>query len=172
MRLFYVPWLGLSLLLSSCVAKNGGSNPQPQLQYKPLLMARAQLESAVSSQPPQALQVPGKIFLGNRYLFVNEHYKGIHVFDNADPSRPVAVAFLRIPGNLDLAVRGPLLYADSGPDLVTLDIADPTQARVVGRTRNALPEVPAPVRNVVVSSQYGPANRPDGSVVVGWEKIK
>jgi len=31
------------------------------------------------------------------------------------------VSFLRIPGNVDLAVRGNLLCADNGPDLVTLD---------------------------------------------------
>ena len=174
MRLL-IPGLALSLLLGSCIPNGSKSNnPQPSVltQYRPVLMSRTQLESAVSALPPRALQVPGKIFAGNRYLFVNEQYQGIHVFDNADPAHPAAVAFLRIPGNLDLAVRGTLLYADNGPDLVTLDISDPTRVQVLSRSRNALPEVQPPLRNLVLAEQYQPANRPAGAVVVGWEKVK
>lgn len=175
MRLPLIPGLALSLLLGSCVSNGSKSNnPQPSVltQYRPVLMSRTQLESAVAGLPPRALQVPGKIFAGNRYLFVNEQYQGIHVFDNADPAHPAAVAFLRIPGNLDLAVRGTLLYADNGPDLLTLDISDPTRMQVLSRTRDALPEVQPPLRNLVLPTQYQPANRPAGSVVVGWEKVK
>ena len=171
MRLIYAPCLCLGLLLGGCF---GNYTPPPDLrpEYRPTLMSRQQLESAVSGQPPRALQVPGKIFVGGHYLFVNEQYQGIHVFDNADPSQPVALRFLRIPGNVDLAVRGNLLYADNGPDLVTLDIGDLAQVRVVGRTRNALPEVPAPLRDIRMAAQFEPANRPAGSIVVGWVKIK
>ena len=135
-------------------------------------MSRTQLESAVSGQAPRTLRVPGKIYVSGRYLFINEHYEGIHVFDNSDPSHPTEVQFLRIPGNLDMAVRGNLLYADNGPDLLTLDISNPTQIRVAGRTRNALPELTAPVLDFVIPTEFQPENRPKDAVIVGWELVK
>ncbi|WP_426061127.1 hypothetical protein [Hymenobacter sp. B1770] len=167
MRLFYLPVL--SLLLGSCVDVNQPpTDPAPS--YRPILMSRQQLEASVAGQAPRPLQVPGKIFVSNRYLFVNEQYQGIHIYDNADPAKPTEVQFLRIPGNVDLAVRGSLLYADNGPDLVVVDISDPTQPREVGRTRDALPELSAPVRFFSMPAEYQPANLPANSVIVGWEK--
>lgn len=157
------------LLLSGCVNQNP-SPVEPAPSYRPILMSRQQLETSVVGQAPQALKVPGKIFVGNRYLFVNERYQGIHIYDNADPAKPTEVQFLRIPGNVDLAVRGGLLYADNGPDLVVIDVSNPAQVREVGRTRNALPELEAPVRFFSLPTEYQPANRPANSVVVGWEK--
>lgn len=167
MRIRYLSLLGLSLL-GGCVSKTPEPDSRPR--YRPILMARQQLEAAVSGQPPRVLHTPGKIFVSSRYLFINEQYEGIHIYDNANPAQPVAVQFLRIPGNIDLAVRGALLYADSGPDLVTLDISDPRQVRVAGRTRNALPELQPPIRDFVMADENLPANRPADAVVVGWEK--
>lgn len=168
MRILYLPLLGLSLLLGACTKKTPEPDSVPH--YRPLLMSREQLESSVSGQPPRTLRVPGKIFVNSRYLFVNEQYQGIHMFDNSDPAHPVALQFLRIPGNVDLAVRGNLLYADNGPDLVVLDINDPANVRVAGRTRNALPELLPPFRSVSFTPEYQPANRPANTVIVGWEK--
>lgn len=166
-----MPLLGLGLLLGGCVPQ-APAPVVPAPSYRPILMSRQQLETSVAGQAPRALQVPGKIFVSSRYLFVNEQYQGIHIYDNADPAKPTEVQFLRIPGNVDLAVRGALLYADNGPDLVTLDISNPTRVQVVGRTRNALPELAAPVRNFRLPAEYEPANRPANSVIVGWEKTK
>ncbi|MDO7877100.1 hypothetical protein Q5H93_20310 [Hymenobacter sp. ASUV-10] len=160
----------LSLALAGCIGNADSISPVMSVSYVPRLMAREQLESAAVGLPPQALHHPGKIFISNRYLFVNEQYQGIHIFDNADPAHPKAVQFLRIPGNVDLAVRGSLLYADSGPDLVTFDISDPAQARVAGRTRNALPELSPPILGMPLPTAYQPANRPANTVIVGWDK--
>lgn len=172
MRYFYLAGLslGLSLLLTSCI----GRNPEPDRRpsYRPVLMSRGQLETAVAGVAPRELHVPGKLFVGSRYLFINELYQGIHIYDNADPAKPLAVAFLRIPGNVDLAVRGPLLYADNGPDLVVIDLSNPAQARLVSRTRNALPELAPPVRDFRLGPEYDPGTRPANSVIVGWEKTK
>ncbi|MEZ4904895.1 MAG: hypothetical protein R2822_25665 [Spirosomataceae bacterium] len=59
--------------------------------------------------------------------------RGLHVVDNANPAAPKIVAFIKIPGNGDMAVRGNILYADSYSDLVALDIADPLNIKEVGR---------------------------------------
>ena len=171
MRVLHLLLPGLSLLLGGCFGNAVGPT-EPVPSYRPILMSRQQLEASVGPQAPRPLQVPGKILVNNRYLFVNEQYQGIHIYDNLDPAQPVEVQFLRIPGNVDLAVRGSLLYADNGPDLVVVDVGNPAQARVVGRTRNALPELEAPVRRFSLLPQYEPANRPANTVVVGWKKTK
>ena len=167
MRLRYLPALALGFALNACI---GSVEPDNRPRYRPLLMSRAQMESAVGGLPARGLKVPGKIFVTDGYLFVNELYQGVHIFDNADPAHPVAVQFVRIPGNVDLAVRGNLLYADNGPDLVTFDISNPARVRVAGRTRNALPELQPPVRLFAVPAEYEPANRPAATEVVGWVK--
>ena len=163
--------LGLLALLA-CAR----TEPQPDdasllyAGYRPLLMARTVLESAVAALPPQPLHNTGKIFLRGAYVFVNEKFEGIHVIDNHDPAHPRPVAFLRIPGNVDLAVRGNLLYADNGPDLVTVDVSDPANAHMVSRVRDAFRELPMPEAGVLEEA-YQPGKRPAGAVVVGWRKL-
>ncbi|HZE84528.1 MAG TPA: hypothetical protein VE035_09475, partial [Puia sp.] len=66
----------------------------------------------------------GKIYVKDQYIFLNDIDKGIHVYDNSDPSHPVQTAFLNIPGNEDIAVKGNMLYADMYGDLLAIDISD------------------------------------------------
>lgn len=167
--------LGLLTLLAC--TRQEESDPQPSTysylvyaSYRPLLMARATLESSVAAVAPQALHNTGKIYVRGTYVFVNEKYEGIHVIDNRDPANPRPVSFLRIPGNVDLAVRGNLLYADNGPDLVTIDISNPAQAQLAGRVRNAFREVPMPELGPLEEA-YQPTKRPANAVVVGWRKL-
>lgn len=164
--------LGL-LLLFSCSQQEEATPEYSYLEYatyRPLLMARSVLESSVAALPPQAMHQPGKIYLRGNYVFVNEQFEGIHVIDNTNPAQPRPVSFLRIPGNVDLAVRGNLLYADNGPDLVTLDISNPAHVQPTGRVRDAFRELPMPTWSTLEEA-YQPANRPAGAVVVGWRKL-
>ncbi|MBT8232801.1 MAG: hypothetical protein KJN84_09240, partial [Bacteroidia bacterium] len=57
-------------------------------------------------------------------IFINELYKGVHVIDNSNPATPTNTAFINIPGNLDVAIKGNKMYADSYVDLLTIDITD------------------------------------------------
>jgi len=159
--------LGL-LLLFSCSKEEEAAPEYSYLTYatyRPQLMTRATLESTVAALPAQAMHNTGKIYLHGSYVFVNEKFEGIHVIDNSNPAQPRPVSFLRIPGNVDLAVRGNLLYADNGPDLVTLDISDPAHAQPAGRVRDAFRELPMPAAGPLEEA-YQPANRPGGAVVV------
>ena len=66
----------------------------------------------------------GKIYIKGDYIFINEKKEGIHVIDNSDPSNPRNISFIAIPGNLDIAVMGNILYGDSYTDLVAVDITE------------------------------------------------
>lgn len=103
-------------------------------KYTPVQYSVAELRQAVTSGPTRPLEDPGKLYIKDQYLFIVEVKKGIHIFDNSNPAAPKPISFLSIPGNVDLAVRDNILYADSYIDIVALDISNPTNIREVGRT--------------------------------------
>lgn len=107
--------------------------------YKPVYMSYDAFRSAVASEAPRQLENPGKIYVKGNYLFINERFEGIHVVDNSNPSSPAMVSFIRIPGNIDMAVYGNNLYADSHMDLVVIDLSDPQNGQEVYRIEDALP---------------------------------
>ncbi|WP_443937692.1 LVIVD repeat-containing protein [Pedobacter sp. MW01-1-1] len=78
----------------------------------------------------------GKIYIYNDYLFINEPYKGIHIYRNSNPSTPVNLAFLQVPGNVDIAIKDNILYADSYIDLLAFDISNPANAKQVKRVKD------------------------------------
>lgn len=82
----------------------------------------------------QAAKKTGKIYIYNDYLFINEPNKGIHIYNNTNPSNPVNISFLQIPGNIDLAVHNNILYADSYIDLLAFDISSINNIRLVKRS--------------------------------------
>ncbi|WP_234736292.1 LVIVD repeat-containing protein [Tellurirhabdus bombi] len=99
----------------------------------------AQIREGVQQEDARALQMPGKIYTKDGYLFINELKEGIHVIDNRNPENPRTLTFLRIPGNGDMAVRNNILYADSYMDLLAFDISNPASIKPVNRVQNVFP---------------------------------
>ena len=66
----------------------------------------------------------GKIITYQNYVFVNEPMEGIHIVDHTDPSNPINLSFLSIPGNLDMSIVDDHLYVDMFSSLVVFDIRD------------------------------------------------
>jgi hypothetical protein len=134
----------------------------------PVYLTRDEFVKQVKTGTKSILVQPGKIFLRGNYIFINELYRGIHVIDNTNPASPQNVAFITIPGNVDIAVKGNTLYADSFTDLVALDITDPTKAAEVSRVANAFPNVMPPTNN-----NY-PVTKLDATkgIVVSWTQEK
>jgi hypothetical protein len=96
----------------------------------PVYKSMAEVRANIKSNTPRPLEYPGKIYVRGNYIFLNEINRGIHIIDNSNPSQPRNVAFINIPGNLDIAVKGNTLYADLYTDLVTLNISDPLNVAV------------------------------------------
>lgn len=114
----------LVLLLNSCI-KDNCQKTYTYIYYQPVYKTTAEVKANIKSNIPRDIINPGKLFIQGNYIFLNELDKGIHIIDNRNPSSPQNVAFVDIPGNLDLAVKGNALYADLYTDLVTMDISDP-----------------------------------------------
>jgi len=94
----------------------------------------------IKSNTSKTIQSPGKIFIYNNYIFLNELDKGVHIIDNTNPSNPLVKAFINIPGNVDIAVKGNTLYADMYTDLLSIDITDPMNVKLLKSVANIFPE--------------------------------
>jgi hypothetical protein len=106
--------------------------------FEKMSVIRTQMTSVVE---PQAIEQTGKIYIFKDYLFINEPMKGIHIFNNVNPSNPSAVAFLSIPGNVDMAVKDNVLYADSYVDLLAFDLSNPTKPTLLNRIEEVFKNV-------------------------------
>jgi hypothetical protein len=108
--------------------------------YTPVYKTRAEVAANIKTNPSREIGQAGKFFLYGRYILVNELDKGIHIIDNSKPATPKKIGFIDIPGNVDLAVKNNILYADLYSDLVTIDISDPANAKLKKVVRNAFPQ--------------------------------
>lgn len=109
--------------------------------YSPVYLSYDVLRRSVAADTSSTVELSnlGKIYVKDDYLYVNELYKGIHVIDNSDPANPAVVAFIPIPGNVDMAICGTVLYADSYVDLVAIDVSNPIEASEINRIEDAFP---------------------------------
>jgi len=131
----------------------------------PVYMDLNVFRNSFTKSEPVEIKQPGKIYFKDGYLFVNECGKGIHVIDNSDPSNPEKIAFYNIMGNIDMAIRGNILYADSYIDLVAIDISDINDPVEIDRLENVFPE------SVPQGDSWYPYARVDSKkgVVVDWK---
>ena len=135
--------------------------------YRPIYMTTSELQD-IKTELPQPLRKPGKIYVKGNYLFINEQGKGIHLIDNSDQHSPKKISFIKIPANVDIAVKGNYLYADNGRDFVVLDIKDPTKIIFVKRITNVFPINAFPP---VIQTYFECADDSKG-IISGWEKVK
>lgn len=107
--------------------------------YTPVYRTLPEVRAEMKSSPARGIKHPGKIYIYGNYIFLNDVDEGIHIFDNTQPASPKNIAFLPVPGNVDLAVRDNVLFADSYSDLVTFDIKDPKAITAIKFAENAFP---------------------------------
>ncbi len=144
MKISFKPLVILPLfagvLFQSCI-KNKCEETVTYKAYKPVYMSYEDLRVSVKSDDPGTLENPGKIYFKDNYIYINEHKKGVHIVDNNNPAAPSIIGFINIPGNVDVAIKGDVLYADSYIDLVAIDISDPLNVSEVKRVENVFPYV-------------------------------
>ena len=85
--------------------------------------ASSLVDQVVVVEPKEQTSL-GKIITYQNYVFINEPMEGIHVVDHTDPSNPINLLFLSIPGNLDMSIVDDHLYVDMFSSLAVFDIRD------------------------------------------------
>lgn len=153
-----------STFLFSCDPKP--SEPFMEHIYFPVYSTLAAVQQ-YSVEPQQSTVQAGKIYVYGNYIFQNDLYTGIHIIKNTDHD-PIKIAFLKIPLNSDIAIKGNYLYANNYTDLVVFDITDPAHPQFVKRVAGVFPpesqEYP-PFRNV-----YFQCTDKSKGIVIRWEQ--
>ncbi len=147
-----------SVLLTGCL-KDKCEQTSAYKYFKPVYLSLTDLRKAVKTTSASDLKDVGKVYYKDQFIYVNEINKGIHVIDNHNPSSPQNVAFINIPGNIDMAVKGNILYADSYIDLVAIDITNPTSVTEASRVIDVFPT------RVYVNGYMGDATQ---GVITDW----
>jgi len=131
----------------------------------PVYLSYDDLRKSVAIEKDVDIKKPGKIYFKDNYIFIVEELKGFHVFDNNNPSQPLKVCFVKLPGVVDISISGTTMYADSYVDLVVLDLSDINNIRESGRIKDILAYTVPPYDN-----KY-PMVNPDREkgVVIEWE---
>lgn len=173
MKLKLIPVLTVGALvvgLGSC--KDTCSKERIYEASVPVYLSFDELRQPVTVTASQTLENPGKFWRKDNYLFVSDIHKGIHVYNIANVASPYEMAFVSVPGVVDVAVKDNYLLADSYTDLLVLDISNPGQPAQAKRlndvfTYNAFKVQPKEGYPVVTPDQTK-------GVVVGWniEKVK
>ncbi|MBC8154351.1 MAG: hypothetical protein H7Z72_15715 [Bacteroidetes bacterium] len=151
------------LLIGGCYPRDVDPPANNREGYVPVYQSLAAVQN-VQVLTAQPLRQTGKIYIKDGFLFVVEPNKGIHVINNRDPEKPVAQAFISVPGVYDVAIKDSTLYANNTMDLVAFNVARPSRIELVKRVANAfaLPQYP-PFTNV-----YFECADPAKGVVVSW----
>jgi hypothetical protein len=124
----------ISIIITSLIScKDKCTQIQTYRTTKPVQITLKALRQSIINKTNIDLEKPGKIYVKDNFLFINEIKKGIHIIDNTNPAAPKFVSFINIPGNIDLAVVDNIMYADSYSDVVVLDISNPLIIKEVGR---------------------------------------
>ena len=123
------------LVFSSCVDEVNSSYTYHTMMpiYLEMSDVRARI---ITTEPAQPLDNPGKIYIYEDYLFINEPTKGIHILNNENPANPINLSFIPIAGNVDMAVNGKILYADNYVDLLAFDLSNINDIKLVKRVED------------------------------------
>jgi len=134
----------------------------------PVYMSFTEFRASFEKSEPIEIVHPGKMYFKDGYLFINEYGKGIHVIDNTNPADPVKIAFYEILGNVDMAIDGNVLFADSYVDLLSIDITDVENPVEIDRLKNVFPDI---VPEGMVWFPYAMVDKTKG-VIIDWEVKK
>ena len=132
-----VSTLALLSVFNSCVKD---TCTRRYTYWEPVYRTKDEVRSNIKNNSSREIERPGKIYIRGNYIFLNEIDRGVHIIDNTIRSAPRNIAFIDIPGNLDMAVKGNILYADFYTDLVAIDITNPQQVVVKKFAENVFPE--------------------------------
>ncbi len=131
--LVVVPFLFQGCLKDSC------EREITYIKTTPIYKTLSEIRSGIDMHAPRELQKPGKMYFYNDFIFINEQREGVHIIDNTNPNVPVNIGFIEIPGNVDIAIRQNILYADNYIDLLTINITDVTNPQLIFRNEDVFP---------------------------------
>ena len=137
---FLLAFIVFAGVFTSCLKDECNSSFEV-FTYEPVYMSKDEMNSqSITTESSIPLKNPGKIYYYGNALFVSEIGEGVHIFDNSDKTNPVPLAFLKIPGNEDVAFKGNHLIADSYLNILVIDLTDLSNPQVVSTIEDIKPD--------------------------------
>ncbi|MFT6935962.1 MAG: hypothetical protein ACJA1N_000256 [Saprospiraceae bacterium] len=134
----FIAFFAIAFSTSSCM-QDTCTREITYTKYTPIFISTAEIRQDAVIAVSRDLEKPGKIYFYNNYIFINELREGIHIIDNADPSAPQNLGFIEIKGNVDIAVKDNMLFADNYMDLLAIDITNPLAPVQMSRQQDVFP---------------------------------
>lgn len=131
----------LVVLFSSC--NSDDENAEMAVFAVPIVKSKAAIRNNIVVSAARQTQSEGKIYVAENYIFYIAQEEGVHVFNNSNPAAPQNIAFIRIEGVHDIAVKGNHLYADNFVDLLVFDISNIGNISLVQTLENSFNFSPA-----------------------------
>ncbi|QED38035.1 hypothetical protein FK178_10000 [Antarcticibacterium arcticum] len=132
----------------------------------PVTLTIADFRASVAVNDPKNVEESGKIYTYKNYIFINDINKGVLVLENSNYN-PIKKKFLKIPGNTDIAIKDEILYANSGRDLVTFDISDINNIKVMERLEDVFDDYHPPMPAGAAYADYSGV-RFGEDIIVGY----
>lgn len=104
--------------------------------YEPILQPLSDIKTSFGVDEDYEIGKPGNIYSYNNYLLVSEKTEGIHILDNTNPANPIPLKFIKLKGNTNFSIVNDILLADNGPDLLSIDISNLKDIKLVKRLEN------------------------------------
>ena len=138
-KMIYLPFI--VVLLTSCwnwktLPPVEMPPPKKVLGYVPIYSQDPAI-FGIYADTPRAVKYAGKIYVKDNLIFQNDYGFGIHVIDKSDPFNPKRIGFINLKGNLEMSIKGNLLYANSYSDLVVVDITNWRNPKEIQRIKDA-----------------------------------
>lgn len=163
MKINYSILFLICVLIFSC---DDDSDLEIVMVATPELMSKTEFRKSVDIISARDIKEPGKIYVYNNYIFVND-VDGIHIIDNSNPRSPKKVKFISILGNEDISVKNNYLFADSATDLLVFDISSINMISEVERLEDvfSIYDIQIPIEAQAVD--YDTYNYEE-DIIVGW----
>jgi len=159
----------LLLLVVGLISCNNDDTPADFVNVAvPIFMTKTEFRNSVAIVSPKRVDFPGKIYAYGNYIFVNNQFEGVQIIDNTNPSSPTAISYIKIPGNIDISIKGDYLYADSSTDLVVFDISNINNIQVVERLEDVFSVYDYKIPEEADYADFSTYNDND-EIIVGWE---
>jgi hypothetical protein len=151
------------LVFTQCSNRNVA--PTKIYGYKPVYSNSPDL-FAIAAMPAAAVVNAGKIYVSGNYIFQVEDGEGIHVVDKTSAANAQRVAFIKVKGCKEVAVKNGFIITNNYADLVTLKMASPTSISEVKRIKNAFSN--GLYNNAPPGNGYFECADASKGVVIGW----
>lgn len=161
--ILWVLLTGTLLFNSCCLTDDCHYVDYVSSEYQAIILKREVFEDSVELREPKILiENAGKIYIKDNYIFVNDKYKGFHVYDNTNPEIPEKIKFINIPGATDIAIRNNIIYVNQATDLIAMEynFSEP-KINVIKRIKNIFPNLYSP-------DGYQVYNLEEDEIVIDW----